>query len=270
MKTKIIFSLLALFLSLPVPGRAYVAEGSAVDVRIISDNGGRLAQYRTYPGICEPGRYFYVEAVKGDRYSIEVTNRSDGRAGVVIAVDGRNIISGSKSELKPNERMYLIDPFSTYRFEGWRTSMNRTNRFYFTAQPDSYAEKAFSDASAMGTIAVAVYREKYREKTFRSDGAAPLMKPQAGSLSNAPSAKDSAPSLEQKKGEQAGTGFGETTFSPARMVHFEPEAILAERVVLKYEWRTELCRKGVISCGPRNRFWPDGGGFAPIPGDFRG
>ena len=50
----------------------------------------------------------YVEAVKGDRYLIEVTNQTGRRIGVVIAVDGRNIISGKKSDLKRNEQMYII------------------------------------------------------------------------------------------------------------------------------------------------------------------
>jgi hypothetical protein len=73
-----------------------------------------------------------------------------------------------------------------------------------------------------------------------------------------------------QKGEETGTGFGETTYSPARIVQFEPEHTAAEKIVLKYEWRSELCRKGIISCGPKNRFWPDDQEFAPIPKDFKG
>ncbi len=80
----------------------------------------------------------------------------------------------------------------------------------------------------------------------------------------------SANRLEQKKEEQAGTGFGETTYSPAQMVQFRPEHTVAEKIVLKYEWRSELCRKGIIPCGPKNRFWQDDSEFAPIPKDFRG
>jgi hypothetical protein len=54
------------------------------------------------------------------------------------------------------------------------------------------------------------------------------------------------------------------------VVQFEPEYTVAEKIVLKYEWRTELCKKGVITCGSKNRLWPDDGRFAPIPRDFRG
>ncbi|HSR12358.1 MAG TPA: hypothetical protein VLS90_13025, partial [Thermodesulfobacteriota bacterium] len=81
---------------------------------------------------------------------------------------------------------------------------------------------------------------------------------------------ESRSSDSMKKSEETGTGFGETTYSPVRLVSFEPEHACAQKIVLKYEWKTELCRKGVISCGPKNRFWPEDGGFSPIPRDFRG
>ncbi|HVN96696.1 MAG TPA: hypothetical protein VMT62_09725 [Syntrophorhabdaceae bacterium] len=259
-----------LFLALVEPhaARAYVADAGVVNVRIISDAGDEFASYRTYPRVREQGKYFFMEAVKGERYSIEVANRCDRRVGVVVAVDGRNIISGAKSDLGAGERMYIIEPYTTNTFEGWRTGMERTNRFYFTEQSDSYAEKVFSDASAMGTIAIAVYKEKLPE----------IMHYQG--MSKAPDQATAAPSQHAEaakrsyetrdKSEQAGTGFGETTYSPSRVVRFEPERTLAERIVLKYEWRTELCKKGVIQCGPKNRLWPEGQGFAPIPKDFRG
>jgi hypothetical protein len=244
--------------------------GSVVDVRIISDSGGELGQYRTYlrspQGASHDGKYFYLEAVKGTKYSIQVTNRSDRRIAVVIAVDGRNIISGQKSDLKRNERMYVIGPYETDTFEGWRTGMDRTNRFYFTEPSDSYAEKVFADGSAMGTIALAVYRERVPEISSRSR----MKEGPAGVAPSAPIEGRSASGMEKKKDEQAGTGFGETTYSPAQVVQFDPEPAPAEKVVLKYEWRSELCRKGIVRCGPRNRFWPDDQEFAPVPKDFRG
>ena len=74
----------------------------------------------------------------------------------------------------------------------------------------------------------------------------------------------------EQKSNQAGTGFGETTYSPARVIHFEPEDVLAEKIVLKYEWRSELCKKGIVGCRDKNRLWPDSEGFAPVPKGFRG
>jgi hypothetical protein len=249
-------------LALPALGRTGPVNWNAVDVRVISDYGSEYPKYRTRPRACAPGVYYYMEAVKGEKYSIEIANRSNSRIGVVIAVDGRNIISGGKSYLNNSERMYVIGPYETNTFEGWRTGMDRTNRFYFTQQSNSYAEKVFADASAMGTIAVAVYREKIRRP-------APLTPHLDDSLSRSNGAGEKSRSAKAEREEQAGTGFGETTYSPAREVLFEPEDGVAEKIVLKYEWRSELCRKGIIGCVPGNRFWPVSDGFAPVPRDFR-
>jgi hypothetical protein len=271
--------LTVLFLALvfPVAACAHMVKMGVVDVRVLSDKGSEFAKYRTYPTkAAREGLYFYMEAVKGEWYSIEVKNRSDRRIGVVIAVDGRNIISGNKSSLKQHERMYIIEPYQTYTYEGWRTGMERTNRFYFTEQSDSYAEKVFSDASAMGTIALAVYREKLPVEPLPLPG-------YSFSMKEAPSAASPQAALEgrssdrmkgknehDQKNKQAGTGFGETAYSPARAIHFEAEDTLAEKIVLKYEWRTELCKKGIVGCRDMNRLWPDEEGFAPVPKDFRG
>jgi hypothetical protein len=261
-----------LFISLVTPalGYAHLGKADVVDVRIVSDKGEAFPKYKTFLRGHREGEYYYMEAVKGQRYSIQVTNKLNRRIGVVIAVDGRNIIDGKKSDLLRNERMYIIGPYDTNTFEGWRTSMDRTNRFYFTEQSDSYAEKVFADASAMGTIALAVYKEKipeiapYFDMSFQKKEAPAAGAPSPSSESRA------AGKHKQKESEQSGTGFGETTYSPASMVQFDPEHTIAEKIVLKYEWRSELCRKGIISCGSKNRFWPDDLQFAPIPKDFKG
>ena len=277
MRLKTLVTALFLAVVFPVMGCAHSGGGGVVDVRILSDGGNEFSQYRAHPRTNREGRYFYLEAVKSEKYSIQVSNRSDRSVGLVIAVDGRNIVSGGKSDLKRNERMYIIEPYGTQTFEGWRTGMDRTNRFYFTEQADSYAERAFSDGSAMGTIAVAVYREKIEPRRFSENEIASPKKaapggaaPSAAAPSPAPMESRSADRLEKKKSEQAGTGFGESTYSPVRIVRFEPEYRASDKIVLKYEWRSELCRKGVASCGPRNRLWPEDGGFAPVPRDFHG
>ena len=260
---------LLMVLAIPVWAWAHAGTGNVADVRIVSDSGRDFAQYRVYPLGHRDGRYFYVEAVNGDRYSIQVTNRSNNRIGVVIAVDGRNIISGKKSDLEKTDRMYIIGPYETNTFEGWRTGMDRTNRFYFTQPSDSYAEKVFADATAMGTIALAVYRERIPEVTPHSEMSPRMKESPAGASSPAPGKGGPADRAEQKKDEQAGTGFGETTYSPAYVVQFDPEQAPAEKIVLKYEWRSNLCNRGIIPCGPKNRFWPEDHEFAPIPKDFR-
>ncbi len=226
--------------------------GNAVEVQIRSDSGRMLPLYPV--AARSPNRKVYVEAVKGDHYSILIRNLLSRRVGVVVAVDGRNIISGRQSWLRNDERMYILEPYGVGEFKGWRTSLDSINRFYFTDVADSYAA-AFHDESAMGVIAVAVYPEVPRRRDADLSRAVPRSEQRA-----APSAKSEE--------ESAGTGFGREEHSPARLVAFEPEAAPAQKVFLKYEWRSTLCRVGIISCGkirpPRNRLWDDDD-FAPPP-----
>jgi len=226
--------------------------GGAVEVQIRSDSGRMLP---LYPVAAQSAQQkLYVEAVKGDHYSIIVRNVLNRRVGLVIAVDGRNIISGKQSWLRNDERMYILEPYGRGEFKGWRTSLESINRFYFTEVADSYAA-AFHDESAMGVIAVAVYPEVQRQDP------ADLSRSSVGSARpDAPAAKSEA--------ESAGTGFGRQEHSPAQVVAFEPESVAAEKVYIKYEWRSTLCRQGIARCEPRrpprNRLWDDGD-FAPPP-----
>lgn len=233
--------------------------GNDVEIQIRTDSDRTLP---LYPVTAEhPVRKAYAEAVKGENYSIVVSNRLGRRIGIVVAVDGRNIISGQKSWLRNSERMYILEPYQSGEFNGWRTGSDRVNRFYFTSSADSYAA-SFRDISAMGVIAVAVYPEvrRYDQPWYGSSQESIRDK---SSGSSAPSAR--------AEGKSAGTGYGREEYSPSRQVAFEPESRPVEKIFLKYEWRTTLCRKGIIRCGrtpePRNRMW-DEEGFAPPPGCY--
>jgi hypothetical protein len=189
-----------------------------------------------------------------------IKNNSPERIGVVIAVDGRNIISGSRSDLNNSETMYIVNPYEHARYDGWRTTDNEVHRFYFTEPADSYSVRTFADSSAMGVIAVAVFREKERLQPMyeRKDGeAAPA----------APSIDGAAKSQRKTySDERAGTGFGDARYSPVVRVAFEPERVPVQKMLVKYEWRATLCRKGIIQCGQdrKNRLW-DQDGYAPYP-----
>lgn len=265
-------------------GPAFAGDvGDAIEVRIVTDDGRTLP---TYPVKLRNGlKKVYAEAIKGDHYRIEVKNRLNRRVGLVIAVDGRNIISGSKSWLKQTERMYILDPYGSGEFAGWRTGQDRINRFYFTDVPDSYAA-AFGDESAMGVITVAAYPE-----IRRYEPPAPVSQPTplfhnsydnksaagaAADRANAPTApagesmKKKAAKTEQRL-EGAGTGYGHEEYSPVQTVAFEAENRAIETIHVKYEWRATLCKLGVVRCDlpprrPANRLWDNNGYALPPPG----
>jgi len=207
----------------------------------------------------------YLEAKKGEKYGIVIRNMTSERIGVVVAVDGRNIISGRRSDLRSTEDMYLVNSNEQGRYDGWRTDQDTVHRFYFTDPGDAYSTRTFNDASALGVIAVAVYRERDRprprQELKKRDSA-----PAAPSMGSAEQSTSLA-----AKDEAAGTGFGEGQYSPAVRVAFEPERTPVQKTLVKYEWREVLCRRGILSCGPEigNRLW-DEGEYASYPPGYRG
>jgi hypothetical protein len=186
------------------------------------------------------------------------------RLGLVIAVDGRNIITGKKSYLRNNESMYIVDPHGHASYDGWRTDKNTVHRFYFTEMDDSYAMKTFGDSSAMGVIAVAVFKEKQPPRMLYEKGG-------NDQRSGPRPAAEPEKSTDRRKrklheGDIAGTGFGDGKYAPVITVAFEPEKSPFLKHLVKYEWREALCRKGILRCEPQygNRLWDDHG-YAPYP-----
>ncbi|MCC7219490.1 MAG: hypothetical protein IT490_02025 [Candidatus Contendobacter sp.] len=253
------------------PGAVWAQRYSTsnLEVDVVDDRGKTLPEYPVRGESRGVVYKAYLEATRGHNYSVQVRNRSNERIGVVIAVDGRNIISGDRSDLSPSERMYVLGPYQQESYEGWRTGKNRVNRFYFTDEGDSYSG-AWGDYSAMGVIAVAAFRENTPEQPWSQGG--PGYSDQRG-LRRAPSSAESAappvgaaPSMKA----EPGTGYGESEWSPSRKVEFEAERRPFAKFLLKYAWRETLCRQGVIDCGSRvrpprsNRLW-DENHYAPPP-----
>lgn len=246
-------------------GAAMANEATPVSVEIVAPDGGT---FREFPVSARDGSLrSYVQAEKGARYQVRVRNDSGERLGLVIAVDGRNIINGAKSQLRRDEPMYVIGAWETEDYSGWRASLEAVNEFYFTDWTDSYAE-AFGDASARGVIAVAVYREvesprlnqRWREGDGREAAASSPAPSSAGTDRAAGEAKSA------RRDQSPGTGYGDRRVDRAVTVEFVAQSNPDSRHFIKYEWRQTLCRKHIVDCGERNRFWDESTlGFAPPP-----
>lgn len=242
----------------------------AIEVDVIADNGHIYPVYAVNGHGRNSTHRGYLEAVNGQNYAVRIHNNSKQRLGLVIAVDGRNIISGQKSNLAHTERMYILDPWQSATYDGWRTSNSKINQFFFTDAEDSYAG-AWQDHSAMGVIAVAVFNEKnqYRSRMKKS---APFAQGRRDAPLAAESSADrvEAEGVYKEKNRQAGTGFGDEKYSYARAVTFKPMEVALEKYFYKYEWRQSLCEQRIIACSPHtpNRFWPEHEevyGYAPYP-----
>lgn len=131
------------------------AQGRAVNVQLQVD-GCAAPLYLSDRG--DARRYF--EAFAGRNYSVVVRNNTGGRLGVLISVDGLNVVSGQRSRLSPDEQMYVLGPWETTTIRGWRTSLNDIQRFVFVDEKRSYAERTGQANGDMGWIRVASFREQ--------------------------------------------------------------------------------------------------------------
>jgi hypothetical protein len=243
--------------------------------------GGRPAPL--YPAPDGSGRY-YLEARKGCRYLVRLTNRTAERLGVVLTVDGLNVISGERDHGRG--RMYVLDPWRHATVQGWRTSLEDVRRFTFVDEEASYAARSNKANRRMGWIEVKVYREKrrwrrpvYRDDVARdSDDRPAEAGDRAGRAEAAPSAPEPMAEGEgRSQGKSSartrsypGTGWGPRAHDPVVLVDFRPERSPAQQTTLRYEYRRALVALGVLPSPhvPHDRLWQrDRGesGFAAPP-----
>ena len=215
---------------------------------------------------------WYLEAREGSSYAVVLSNRTAERLGVVLTVDGLNAISGERD----SNRMYVLGPWEQSTIRGWRTSLADVRRFTFVDERASYAARSGKANSKMGWIQALVYRERrryvrrrpeplgaepWREESSRSEDrdrageGAPLPEGPPPTAADAPAAKLEAPRDRSRAypggGSFPGTGWGPTAEDPAVVVSYDPEPTPADRIALRYEYRSGLVALGILP-----RPWP--------------
>jgi hypothetical protein len=144
---------------------AACAHADPVDLTVIDrDTGETLRVWR------HDGRLF-VAGRPGARYSLKVSNNTDGRVLVVMSVDGVNILSGETANY--DQRGYIFDAHESYAVNGWRKSDTEVAAFTFASLPQSYAARTGRPAD-VGVIGMAVFNERpaVQEPTDEPDLAA--------------------------------------------------------------------------------------------------
>lgn len=184
----------------PPPG---IREATANLVGVTIEIDGEAAPlYRAPDG---SGRW-YLEARQGARYAVRLANRTGGRLGVALLVDGLHSISGERFPTpKPGAsdpgRLYILDPWDSTTIRGWRTSLEDVQSFTFVDERGSYAARSGKANRRMGWIEVLVYRERGRIVSQPRPWDPRLRRPQRG---DAPSGaepqaeKREEPALEDK------------------------------------------------------------------------
>jgi hypothetical protein len=103
----------------------------------------------------------YIQANKGSAYSIKIRNNSWKRRMFNVSVDGINVVNGEAAGKSPFG--YVLNGYSTYEIQGFRTSNEEVHPFKFNDKQKSYAaksEETQGDVSNCGVIGVQVYEEK--------------------------------------------------------------------------------------------------------------
>ena len=186
----------------------------------------------------------YIEAQRGREYALRLTNLSDRRIAVALAVDGLNSIDAATTDSSSASK-WVLGPFQSTVVSGWQISSTDARRFFFTTEEQSYGAW-LERTDNLGLIEAVVYRE--REPRW-------VLGEWLGARSSAaptPSERSPASGSEKMSGESAGvndlaaTGIGRRVDHRVRRVHLELEGQPAARLRLRYEYHRQLVHLGVL------------------------
>jgi hypothetical protein len=252
------------------------SAGTLMDVKVVDRSTGRTLETWRHRG------QLYVVGTPGNRYAVQVANRSGGRVLGVVSVDGINVVSGETAAAPQSG--YVLAPGQSADIAGWRKSMDEVAAFYFTSVADSYAGRT-GRAENTGVIGVAVFQElvpppvalvpqrkgygESRDAASSGNAPAPASAPAAeGRMKTESLASSESAARAEKK---LGTGHGERLNAPIEYTSFRrASSTPAELITIYYDSRANLMARGIIP-DPRNnarnnaRPNPFPGGFVPDP-----
>jgi hypothetical protein len=251
------FSLLTLSFLLATAGLATPRAASdpglrpAVEVLV---GGSRLPSYAARGTV-------YIEALKGREYEIRLRNPYPVRVAVALSVDGLNTIDARHTNAQA-ARKWVLGPYETVTISGWQTSMTHARRFEFTSEEQSYGAW-LGKTNDLGVITAVFFRERVPERPLAVDKQrAPRVEGQAAAgRSDAkaiPAGEAGAPPAPSNGAEQAdratasaadeyaATGIGRRTDHAVRQVYLDLDPTPAASVSIRYEYRAQLVRLGVL------------------------
>ena len=201
------------------------------------------------------GRW-YVEALKGREYAIRMRNPYPVRVAVALSVDGLNTIDARHTAAFEG-RKWVIEPFQTITISGWQVNRAEARQFEFTTEARSYGQ-ALGQTDNLGVISAAFFKERapvmmtresddrnaQKERLARTAPQAPAAAAaqSAGSNTTADATTTKLPAVE----EYAATGMGQRTGHAVRQVYLELEGSPAQTVNIRYEFRPQLVRLGIV------------------------
>jgi hypothetical protein len=278
------------------------AAANLVDLTVVDRDTGQPLQVWRHDG------RLFIAGEPGARYSLRVTNHTDGRVLVVMSVDGVNILTGETADY--GQRGYVFGPHQSYDVSGWRKSDTEVAAFTFASLSRSYAARTGRPGD-VGVIGLAAFKERVivqqsvapaprarahsrndseadipeRVVTGRRAASSPAAAPPPPRM--APSARLAAPERSvapsepsdvavtaQRREEKLGTAHGAREWSVATTVPFE-RATRYPQLIRRIEYDTyeRLAAIGVVrppwEPAHRPRPFPgSGAGYVPDPPDW--
>jgi hypothetical protein len=203
----------------------------------------------------------YVEALRGQEYTLRLTNPFPRRAAVALSVDGLNTIDARRTSPE-KARKWVLDPYETIEIEGWQVNDDQARSFYFTGERDSYGAW-LGKTRNLGVIEAVFFKERRPiPLAYASGDEGPAASPpDRGYLDRGrrrgPRAAGKAEE-ERPSGEYAATGIGERTDHRVHLVHLDLESQPAAVLSIRYEFRPALVRLGILPRPPQHTHGPLG------------
>jgi hypothetical protein len=243
--------LIAATLALATAPPAVMSASSSRTIQPVDILVGGVPQ----PRFAHGGR-LYVEALKGREYAIRVRNPYPVRVAVALSVDGLNTIDAAETTAAA-ARKWVIGPYETVVISGWQTSRTDARRFEFTTEEKSYGQ-ALGRTANLGVISAVFFKERvvrYTPNTSKDDRAkrqsepSPPSAPAPAATQNAAGgARDEAKRADKE--EYAATGMGRRTDHAVEQVWLDLEDAPAHAVNIRYEFRPQLVKLGIMSPAP--------------------
>jgi hypothetical protein len=209
-------------------------DGAGFSVSVLVDG-------KPVPEYAGRGR-IYIEALKGKEFTIRLSNPTSERVAVALSVDGRNVVDAKRTtELAASK--WVLNPGQVADIPGWQVSGATARKFFFTETGGSYAAW-LGDTANVGVIEAVYFREKRRAMAQFKDEVAAERRADAPAAAEAPSAN--AREKGRVSEQYAATGIGDQTSFPVQWVAFEEDPNPAARIAIRYEFRPQLVRLGVL------------------------
>ncbi len=289
----------AMALAFAGTGRGAATRGFSLEVLL---DGGFRAEYRARGAV-------YVEAGRDRPYVLRITNPLPCWVGVALAVDGLNTIDAHHGDAKSAAK-WLLRPYETIEIPGWQVNGLDARRFFFTGERSSYGAW-LGKTDDLGVIEAVFYRERVRpiravpqpveqrvqgraQDSAAGSAGRPVPPPPArgskadgGVMGGVPGGvpgserfseqivvSNEAPHADRKLSQDyAATGIGERTQHQVEWMDIDLEDRPAAVVRIRYEFREQLVRLGVLAAPDRltrrERARGFSGGYCPEPSGQR-